>query len=106
MLIGLTIRKKIEQRQAARLTSMTPAEEIIPDTEIERVHGNANFGPTFTKRGVVNLAVLKCASGWYQGHTSASIAIEHGLITDHNDYKLTAKGRSYLWAVFSKGASF
>ncbi|MGM0858614.1 MAG: hypothetical protein ACQEW0_16265 [Pseudomonadota bacterium] len=76
---------------------MTP-EEIISDEEIERVHANANFGPTLTKRQVVNQGVLKCASGWHQGHTSEQIIKEHGLV--NNKYKLTKKGQRYLWAAF------
>ena len=73
--------------------------EIISDEEIERVHGNANFGE-MTKRDVVNQGVLKCASGYWQGSTSMSIISEHGLI--NNKYELTPKGREYLWSVFSK----
>lgn len=71
---------------------------IITDEEIERVHANANFG-AMDKRTVVNQGVLKCASGYYQGHTSTQILAEHGLIT--HDYQLTPKGRAYLWAAFS-----
>lgn len=76
---------------------MTPVQEIISDEEIERVHANANFG-SMPKREVVNYGVLKCASGYYQGHTSTQIIKEHGLITD--DYQLTPKGRMYMWAAF------
>ena len=73
-------------------------EDIISDDEIERVHGNANFG-SMDKRVVVNQGVLKCASGYYQGSTSTAIIKGHGLIDD--EYKLTPKGRTYLWAAFS-----
>lgn len=72
--------------------------EIIPDDEIERVHANANFG-SMGKRQVVNQGVLKCASGYYQGRTATQIIKEHGLIDD--EYKLTPKGRMYLWAAFN-----
>ena len=72
--------------------------EIISDEEIERVHANANFGG-MGKREVVNQGILKCASGYYQGHTSTQIIKEHGLIDD--EYKLTPKGRMYLWAAFN-----
>lgn len=78
------------------------AAEIISDEEIERVHGNANFG-SMGKREVVNQGVLKCASGYYQGHTSTQIITEHGLIDDK--YGLTPKGRMYLWAAFSSAIS-
>lgn len=73
-------------------------EDIITDEEIERVHANANFG-SMEKRQVVNQGVLKCASGYYQGSTSTQIIKEHGLIDDK--YRLTPKGRMYLWAAFN-----
>jgi len=78
------------------------AKEIITDEEIERVHGNANFG-SISKRDVVNQGVLKCASGYYQGHTSNQIIKEHGLVTEN--YKLTTKGKKYLWAAFATSIS-
>ena len=77
---------------------MKNVEEIIPDEEIEKVNGNANFGLCISKRDVVNQGVLKCASGYYQGATSTQIIKEHGLINDR--YKLTKKGKEYLWAAF------
>ncbi len=73
-------------------------EDIISDDEIERVHANANFG-SMTKRDVVNQGVLKCASGYYQGSTSTQIITEHGLVDAK--YRLTKKGKRYLWAAFS-----
>jgi hypothetical protein len=76
--------------------------EIISDEEIEKVHANADFGG-MSKRDVVNQGVLKCASGYYQGHTSTQIITKHGLVT--KDYELTAKGRTYLWAAFSSSCS-
>lgn len=77
-------------------------EEIITDKEIECVHANANFG-SMSKRDVVNQGVLKCASGYYQGHTSNQIIKEHGLV--NGKYKLTAKGKEYLWAAFASSIS-
>jgi len=81
---------------------MDTVEEIISDEEIERVHANANFG-CMAKRAVVNEGVLKCASGYYQGHTSTQIITEHGLVD--NEYKLTPKGRAYLWVAFKSKLS-
>ena len=78
-------------------------QEILTDEEVEKVHGHANFGDP-DKRNIVRLGVLKCASGYYQGHTSKTICMEHGLIDEK--YKLTDKGRSYLWAAFSNGSNF
>lgn len=82
--------------------SLKDQQEIISDEEIERVHANADFGG-MGKRQVVNQGVLKCASGYYQGHTSTQIIKEHGLINDK--YKLTTKGRTYLWASFKDECS-
>ncbi len=81
---------------------MNKPEDIISDEEIERVHANANFG-CMSKRDVVNQGVLKCASGYYQGHTSTQIVTEHGLVS--KEYELTAKGRIYLWAAFASEIS-
>ena len=79
-------------------------EQILSDEEIEQVHGSASFGDP-DKRNIVRLGVLKCASGYHQGHTSKTICIEHGLITQKT-YKLTEKGKKYLWAAFSNGSNF
>lgn len=81
---------------------MNTVKEIISDEEIEKVHANANFG-SMGKREVVNQGVLKCASGYYQGHTSTQIIREHGLVNDR--YELTAKGRAYLWSAFRNEVS-
>ena len=83
--------------------SLIKQQEIISDEEIEEVHSNANFGPSLTKRQVVNQGVLKCASGYYQGHTSTQIITKHGLID--KEYNLTPKGKMYLWAAFSSEIS-
>lgn len=77
-------------------------DEIIPDAEIERVHGNANFG-SIGKREVVNQALLKAACGYHNGHTAQSIIAEHGLIREtksRGQGAITERGRRYLWAVF------
>lgn len=72
---------------------MSP-EEIITDDEMIKAFGSANFG--LDKRTVLKHAVLKVASGYYQGHTSKLIATELNLINEK--YELTPKGRTYLWA--------
>jgi hypothetical protein len=82
--------------------SLSEQQEIISDEEIERVHANADFG-SMTKRQVVNQGVLKCAAGYYQGHTSTQIITKHGLID--KEYSLTPKGKIYLWATFSSDIS-
>lgn len=71
--------------------------EIVPDNELMAAFGNANFGG-MTPREVLDFAVLKCASGYYQGHTSTQLCEKLGLITP--SYELTHKGKAYLWAAF------
>lgn len=78
---------------------------IVSDEEIERIHGHANFGPTMSKRKVVNDGVLKTALGYSMGHTQLCILMEHGLVKTprHGRYEttLTKKGFKYLHSVFS-----
>jgi hypothetical protein len=80
------------------------AMEIISDEEIERVHANANFGPSITKREVVDRVLLQVACGFSTGHTAWTILVEHGLVPGKAKGRptLTAKGRRYLWAVYGK----
>ncbi|MFN4124475.1 hypothetical protein [Pannonibacter indicus] len=77
-------------------------EDIIPESEIERIHGNAKFGHTPPRR-VVDEGVLKYAFGYHGGHTQQQILIEHGLIRKPKpgSYKstLTEKGLRYLRAL-------
>ena len=77
--------------------------EIIPDSEIEAVHANANFGD-MDKREVVNEAILKCASGLHNGYTAQTIITEHGLVEAATNSRppMTDKGRKYLFSVFSR----
>ncbi|MCP3924513.1 MAG: hypothetical protein GY714_18220 [Desulfobacterales bacterium] len=75
---------------------------IITDEEIEKVHGNSNFGG-MDKRDVVNQGILKCAAGYYQGQTSTLIIAAHGLTNEK--YELTPKGKAYLWAAFKNKIS-
>jgi len=74
--------------------------EMITDEEIEKVWGNANFG-SMSKRDVIQFGLLKCVSGYHQGHTSRQIITELGLITEK--YNITKKGRAYLWEAFAYG---
>lgn len=77
--------------------------ELVSDEALGKAWGHANFGD-YTRRQVLRLAVLKCASGYSQGHTSKQIAYDCGLIDDH--YQLTAIGRAYLWQAFRAGEAF
>lgn len=75
--------------------------EMVTQGEIDKVWGNAHFGESLTRMDVVRLGVLKCASGYHQGHTSKTIITELGLITQ--GYRLTARGRACLWKWYGNG---
>lgn len=78
-------------------------EEVITDAEIEEAFRNTNFGTTYTHREILDNTVLKCACGWYTGHTAKGIVQSLGLVTAK--WKLTKKGQYYLWKVYSQGKS-
>jgi hypothetical protein len=80
--------------------------ELITDEQIENVWGNANFGEFLTnnKRELINNTVLKCASGYVTGSTAKRIVQELALVT--TNWRLTALGKRYLFAVFSQGKSY
>ena len=71
--------------------------KLVSDEELDSAWGNADFGG-LERRDVVRHALLKCASGYYQGFTSKQIITALGLITP--GYVLTKKGKEYLWAAF------
>lgn len=78
-------------------------QEIVPDAEVERVHGHANFG-SMTKRVVVDDGILKRAFGYHCGSTQLRILVEHGLVRIRSPFdegSLTGKGRRYLRALGS-----
>lgn len=83
--------------------SATPT-EIVSDADIERIHGNANFGIGISKRAVVNAGVLTYAFGYTTGYTLLCILLEHGLVKKPKpgSYRttLTVKGGEYLRAVY------
>jgi len=72
-------------------------QELVSDAEIDAAWGGANFGG-MDRRDVVRQGVLKCQAGWHQGHTSMTICQELGLI--NHKYKVTTKGRLFLWLAF------
>lgn len=72
--------------------------EIVTDADLDKAYGQANFAG-MSKRDVIRQGVLKCASGFYQGQTSKTICQDLGLIDQ--EYRVTPKGREYLWAAFS-----
>jgi hypothetical protein len=75
-------------------------EQLVTDEDLERAWGNANFGG-MTPREVIRLGTLKCLAGWYQGYTSKTICTELGLID--SQYRVTAKGRAYIWLSCKRG---
>lgn len=79
---------------------------VITDEQIEKAWGNSNFGDFLNqnKRELVNNTVLKCASGYYTGHTSKRIVEELGLVTPK--WRLTKKGKEYLYEAYSQGKSY
>ena len=76
-------------------------QKMVTDEELHIAWGNANFGPRLNahRMDVPKFAVLKCASGYYQGHTSKSIAQELGLIKK-SSYTLTKRGQFCLYEWF------
>ena len=77
--------------------------DIVDNAALDEAYANANFG-SMKKRDVIRLGVLKCASGFKQGHTSKTICEDLGLIGSR--YTLTRKGKRYLWAAFGAHTGF
>ncbi len=77
------------------------SETMVTEEELDRVWGNANFG-TEARMDTVKYAVLKRASGYYNGHTSEGICVELGLLTKQTTSRLTARGKFCLWQWFGK----
>lgn len=77
-------------------------EEIVSDLEIERVHGDYNFG-SVSKRQVLDEVVIKTFIGFHSGSTALWIGVSHGLIRTRKNkpmnYCLAPKGRKYLKAL-------
>jgi len=92
------MRKSVQLLQHAQTV-----EELVSDADLDDAWGGANFGG-MPKREVIRLGTLKCLAGWHQGHTSKTICTELGLINDK--YKVTAKGRAYIWLACAKGSNF
>lgn len=84
---------------------MEKTEQLISDEQINIAFGYANFGKDITKREVLNNTLLKCASGYYSGHTASCIVRELGLVKK-KCWELTKKGKEYLFVAYSGGNSF
>jgi len=81
--------------------SMETVEDLVTDGQIELAWENANFGESVSKRDVIADTILKCASGYRTGYTATKIAEDLGLVTP--DWKLTLRGKRYLFVAFSGG---
>lgn len=77
--------------------------DIVTDGQLQHAWGNADFGPSRTRREVIANTLLKCASGYSTGHTAKCIAEELGLVTQK--WELSKKGKRYLFAAYSNGVS-
>ena len=86
-----------------KLNNMEKPENIVTDSELENVWGNANFGPYWNehKRDFLNNTMLKVATQYESGSTAKYIVIKLGLVKE--DWTFAQKGRDYLLAVFFKG---
>ena len=75
--------------------------KMVTQEEVDAVWGNAEFGPHLNtnKLYVPKYGILKCASGYYQGHTSKSICQVLGLIKK-GGYSLTKRGQFCLYEFF------
>ena len=78
---------------------MLELQKIITDEELDKAWGYANFG-NCSKRDILRSTLLKCASGYYTGHTAKCIVEELGLVT--KKWTLTKKGKQYLYEAFSR----
>ena len=90
--------KRLEKYLAEKDRPFVPSAQ-----EINAVWGHGNFG-IMERIDIVKMGVLKCASGYHQGHTSQCIITELGLIT--KSYNLTRRGKKCLWEWFNDGTNF
>ncbi len=82
---------------------MHEVENIVTDKQINDAWGNSDFGPSMSKRDIIRYSLLKCAGGYYTGHTAKCILSDLGLVTP--DWSLSQRGQKYLFAAFSNGIS-
>lgn len=71
---------------------------LISDELLDKVWGYADFGKV-SKRDIIKNTLLKCASGYYSGHTAKTIVEELGLVT--KKWTLTKLGKQYLYEAYS-----
>lgn len=74
-------------------------QEIISDGVMNEQFAGTNFGLQ-TPRQVIASSLLKCACGYYSGHTATQICYNLGLT--RKKWALTDKGKTYLFSVFEE----
>ena len=73
---------------------MDKLEDLISDSELDEVFGEANFGDR-THRQIIKETLLKCVCGYHAGSTATHIVIKLHLVTPQ--WNLTNKGKAYLY---------
>lgn len=71
--------------------------DLVSDAELYAAFTNTNFGHS-DFRGLLAQGCIKALAGWHQGHTLTGILQELGLTS--SKYKVTDKGRHYIWMAF------
>jgi len=93
----------MRKKTLAILLTAGTEQDLVSDAALDSAWNQANFGNR-GRREIIRLGTMKCLSGWHQGHTSRAICTELGLISEK--YKVTAKGRAYLWLALGKRCAF
>lgn len=73
---------------------MRTVDEILSDDRVNEQFQGTNFGSQ-TPRQVIASSLLKCACGYYSGHTATQICYNLGLTT--KKWKLSERGKEYLF---------
>lgn len=88
---------------------MSRREQIIPSSEVTRVHAHANFG-SMTPREVIDEGIKKVLIGYSCGSTQEAILQEHGLVSFRNQrtrtLRVTAGGMNYARAMYQDGVLY
>lgn len=81
---------------------MNKLNSVVSDKDMEKAFGNSDFGG-LPPRSILKFGLLKVVCGFYQGYTSKTILNELNLID--SNYKITTKGREYLWQAFKENSN-
>ena len=76
--------------------------DIVTDKQLDQAWGHSNFGPV-SRRDIVRYTLLKYVCDYGSGHTAQCIVKELGLVT--GEYRLTKRGKEYLYEAFRKGSN-